>query len=109
MATIGINCLIEGHVQRVFFRATTREKTIEPGLHGRVRNLPNGSVEVVACGKQRQLQILQKWLWHGSPAAQVHNVHNAHQDRGKPSTTCVFLSGRHGIPSFFQLISQSLR
>ena len=72
--TLYIRCIVKGRVQGVFFRATTRKKATELGLHGCVSNLPDGSVEVLAYGEPEPLQALQKWLWQGPPAAQVSEV-----------------------------------
>ncbi len=65
---------VTGQVQGVFFRAATREEARRLGLTGWVRNLPNGEVEVVACGDDTQLQDLVEWLWKGPPSARVQNV-----------------------------------
>ncbi len=74
MAASSLRCIVKGRVQGVFFRATTRAKAIELGLRGSVRNRPDGTVEVVACGKPAQLQALQEWLWQGPATAQVNDV-----------------------------------
>lgn len=66
--------LVEGHVQGVSFRAYTEKKASELGLHGYVRNLPDGRVEVVAEGPEEHLQALEDWCWQGSPAAKVSLV-----------------------------------
>ncbi len=77
----GICCIVKGRVQGVFFRATTRRKATELGLHGCVSNLPDGSVEVIAWGEPRSLQALETWLWQGPPAAQVNEVQCTQLDR----------------------------
>jgi acylphosphatase len=61
-------------VQGVFFRASTREQARALGVTGYARNLPDGSVEVLACGSPRAVKELQDWLWEGPPAAQVQGV-----------------------------------
>lgn len=67
-------CRVTGRVQGVFFRASTREQARHLGLTGYARNLPDGSVEVLACGETKALQALQDWLWQGPPLAQVSQV-----------------------------------
>lgn len=69
-----IRCLVTGRVQGVFFRAATRRKAVELGLRGRARNLPDGRVEVIACGPEDRLAVLQAWLWEGPTHARVNGV-----------------------------------
>lgn len=69
-----IHCTISGLVQGVFFRASTREQARELGLTGWVRNLPDGRVEVLACGEKPQLEAMLEWLHEGPPHANVSSV-----------------------------------
>ena len=69
-----IHARVYGLVQGVFFRATTREVASRLGLKGFVRNLPDGSVEVVAEGEREKLEELIKFLKRGPPAARVERV-----------------------------------
>ena len=64
-------CLVTGRVQGVFFRASTREQAERLGITGYARNLPDGRVEVLACGSQGQLEELCAWLRSGPPQADV--------------------------------------
>ena len=57
--------IIYGKVQGVFFRASTKDKAIELGLKGFVRNQPDGTVEVIAEGSEKQLQELVAWCHEG--------------------------------------------
>lgn len=66
--------VVRGLVQGVFFRATTQETAQRLGLTGWVRNLRDGSVELVACGEPAKLDDLERWLWKGPPQARVQNV-----------------------------------
>ncbi|HET9835352.1 MAG TPA: acylphosphatase [Rhodanobacteraceae bacterium] len=66
--------LVRGHVQGVFFRASTREQALKLGVSGYAGNLPDGSVEVLACGSSEALDALQKWLHQGPPSARVEDV-----------------------------------
>jgi len=45
-----------GQVQGVFFRATARDIAVRMGLKGSVKNLPDGSVELVAQGEQDDVE-----------------------------------------------------
>ena len=69
-----VRCLVSGRVQGVFFRAATRNKAVELGLQGRARNLPDGRVEVIACGSEDRLSRLREWLWEGPTHARVSDV-----------------------------------
>ncbi len=66
--------LVRGRVQGVFFRASTRRKAMDLGLCGYANNLPDGGVEVVACGQAGGLRELETWLWEGPPMARVLEV-----------------------------------
>lgn len=65
---------IMGRVQGVSFRFATRQRAVELGVTGWVRNLPDGCVEVLACGTPQQLDSLAEWLWRGPPLARVADV-----------------------------------
>lgn len=66
--------LIEGRVQGVFFRASTREQARRLGLAGIARNLADGRVEVIAAGEAGAIETLAGWLHHGPPQARVDRV-----------------------------------
>lgn len=66
--------LVSGRVQGVFYRASTEERARALGLSGWVRNLPDGNVELVACGETAKLEALEAWLWKGPPSARVESV-----------------------------------
>jgi acylphosphatase len=61
-------------VQGVFFRAGTQQTAQRLGLTGWVRNLPDGRVELVACGEEATLAQLEAWLQQGPPQARVERV-----------------------------------
>jgi acylphosphatase len=66
--------LVSGAVQGVGFRYFTQDVANREGLGGRVRNLPDGRVEVVAEGDTESLQRLEAALWHGPSHARVEDV-----------------------------------
>jgi acylphosphatase len=66
--------LITGKVQGVFFRQSTRLEAERLGIRGLARNLPGGSVEVIAHGTPDAVESLRRWLQRGPPAAKVANV-----------------------------------
>ena len=66
--------VISGRVQGVWFRASTREQAEQLGLAGHAVNLPDGRVEVVACGSEAAVDALASWLWRGPELASVTDV-----------------------------------
>jgi len=66
--------IIEGKVQGVFYRASARDKAVTLALSGFVKNLPGGSVELVAEGNQEKLELLIAWCRVGPPNAQVTDI-----------------------------------
>jgi acylphosphatase len=78
-------CLVSGLVQGVFFRATTREQAELLGVTGYAHNLPDGRVEVMACGSDDRVAALCAWLQSGPPQAQVDDC-DCETVAGKPYT-----------------------
>ena len=71
---IARRCLVAGRVQGVFYRASARARAEALGVTGHARNLPDGRVEVLACGAPEAVDALCAWLWDGSPASHVSAV-----------------------------------
>jgi acylphosphatase len=69
-----VRFMVRGRVQGVFFRASTREQALKLGVSGYAKNLPDGGVEVLACGSDPALDALQEWLRRGPPSARVENL-----------------------------------
>lgn len=67
-------CLVSGRVQGVFYRASTAERARGLGVTGYAKNLPDGRVEVLACGEAEVVRELCEWLRQGPPAAKVESV-----------------------------------
>jgi acylphosphatase len=66
--------LISGRVQGVGFRWFAESAAAHEGLHGWVRNLPDGRVEAQAEGDAEALDRFERALRHGPPAADVETV-----------------------------------
>lgn len=77
---IARRCYVAGRVQGVFYRASTRSRAQALGVTGHARNLPDGRVEVLACGDPEAVDALCRWLWDGPPAAEVTAVEIEHVD-----------------------------
>ena len=74
MNDLRIHLIIEGRVQGVWFRDSTRREAQKLGVTGWVRNRRDGSVEVVAEGREEQVKRLAAWCHHGPPSASVRQV-----------------------------------
>lgn len=66
--------IFTGRVQGVFFRSFTEETARGLGLHGWVRNLPEGGVEAVFEGNRDKVEEAIKNCSKGPPDAHVDNV-----------------------------------
>jgi len=75
MATsICMKAWVSGQVQGVSFRAYTARQAQLLGITGYAHNLPDGRVEVLACGDAEKVAQLIAWLQQGSPRSQVQDV-----------------------------------
>jgi acylphosphatase len=66
--------LVSGRVQGVYYRASAARRARAAGITGYARNLPDGRVEVLACGSEAALREFIDWLWIGPAAAKVSDV-----------------------------------
>lgn len=73
-----MNCirfLISGKVQGVGFRYATQDVAKGLNLTGYAKNLPEGTVEVKVCGKDKDLELFENWLENkGPPYAKITEV-----------------------------------
>ena len=69
-----VHVIVQGRVQGVYFRASTRDRARRLGLSGWVHNCRNGSVELIAEGEKAKLEQLVTWCHSGPPGAVVTNV-----------------------------------
>ena len=65
---------IEGRVQGVSYRWWTKKTANDLGLTGWVRNLEDGRVEVIAEGKEDQVNQLIELIKKGPRFSKVHKV-----------------------------------
>ncbi len=75
-----LRAIISGRVQGVMYRAFAARRATELGLTGYVRNLPDGTVEVVGEGPRQELTALLETLKRGPPFGVVEKVDTAWSD-----------------------------
>ena len=71
---IRVKVRVYGRVQGVGYRYFTRRHAKALGLKGYVRNMPDGSVEVVAEGPRDKVEMLIEHLKEGPWLAEVRDV-----------------------------------
>ena len=69
-----MHALVNGYVQGVFFRATTRDYANRMRITGTVKNLPDGTVEIYAQGKKEDLDRLVEKLKGASGPGHVDSI-----------------------------------
>ncbi|MFH1391900.1 MAG: acylphosphatase [Candidatus Diapherotrites archaeon] len=69
-----IEILVSGRVQGVSFRAFALQIASSLGLKGFVKNLADGSVEVVAEGKKEKIEKFLTELKKGPPLSHIENI-----------------------------------
>jgi len=66
--------VVHGKVQGVFYRKFIAQKLRQLGIRGYVRNLPDGSVEIVARLTEEELEKVLEVLEEGSPLSEVESI-----------------------------------
>lgn len=80
MSGVRAHLWIRGHVQGVFYRASLRRTAAALGVGGWVRNLSDGSVEVLLEGESDAVASAVVWARRGPPFASVSEV----EERDEP-------------------------
>ncbi len=69
-----IHLIIHGKVQAVFYRSNTHKKASELGLKGFVKNLEDGTVEVIAEGSEEKINELIEFCRNNPGYSKVDKV-----------------------------------
>jgi acylphosphatase len=69
-----IEAIVSGKVQGVWFRQSTKKEAERHGVVGEVKNLPDGTVFVIAEGSRSQLGLLLAFIHQGPDMAEVESV-----------------------------------
>lgn len=66
--------IIQGKVQKVYYRKTVCENAIKENFNGYVKNLPNGDVEACVTCSENELERFIEILQIGSVNSKVTNI-----------------------------------
>jgi acylphosphatase len=80
-----LRMIVEGRVQGVGFRWFVQRRGEALHLNGEVRNLPDGSLEVIAAGSPGALEELRDAVRAGPSAARVVALREFWDEPGKPA------------------------
>jgi acylphosphatase len=69
-----VHCIVSGDVQMVMYRAFAKKNADRLGIAGTVRNISDGTVEVVAQGDESRLKEFVEILRKGSGMSKVDDV-----------------------------------
>ena len=69
-----VHVLVQGRVQGVYYRASTRDRALALHLTGWVKNLADGNVEFEAQGDAINVENLLSWAEQGPPNARVSKL-----------------------------------
>ncbi len=69
-----LNAIFSGVVQGVLFRATVKKHADHLGLVGTVKNLDDGSVELVLHGSEKEIEIFLDNLKKSPGSARIHSI-----------------------------------
>ena len=75
-----VHLVVSGRVQGVFFRDNARRKATELGLKGYAKNLPDGTVEIVAEGDEEKINELIDFIKKGPGIAKVEGIKLKHKE-----------------------------
>jgi len=66
--------IILGKVQGVSYRYYAKQKALEIGIKGWIKNLDNGNVEAFAVGNEKALRKFFEWCKAGPEMAEVRKI-----------------------------------
>lgn len=81
-----LDITVQGRVQGVFFRASTRDKAMELGVKGWCSNQADGSVFIHAEGNESALADFEAWCRKGPMMASVVDLEIMEAEREGLST-----------------------
>lgn len=76
--------IVFGLVQGVFFRATTQKRALDFGLVGTVKNLKDGTVEIIVQGEKETIESFLESLKENAGAAKIEHLKVSKRPVSKP-------------------------
>ena len=80
-----VRVVVSGRVQGVWFRESTRQRALELGVTGWVRNLADGRVEALFEGNASSVRAAIEFVREGPPLARVRDVQIHERPAGETS------------------------
>ena len=80
MKNVRVHLIVEGRVQRVCYRDSTRVKATELQIKGWVKNRSDGAVEIVAEGLDENINKFVEWCYQGPTYAVVSKITESPQE-----------------------------
>jgi len=80
MSNVRMHLIIEGRVQGVCFRDSTRRQALALGVSGWVKNRFDGTVEIIAEGPDKNVKELILWCRRGPSYARVQRIHEKSEE-----------------------------
>jgi len=77
---IQLRIIVSGKVQGVGYRYFSQMKAVQYGIKGWVKNLPDGSVEIIALGTNDQLEPFLEELRNGNPFSKINDMEITEMD-----------------------------
>ncbi|MGD9158802.1 MAG: acylphosphatase [Desulfobacteraceae bacterium] len=74
MENVSVHLIVEGRVQGVCYRDSTRIKAAKLEIRGWVKNRRDGNVEIVAEGSEANIRKFVEWCHEGPPYAVVSKI-----------------------------------
>ncbi|MBB6447343.1 acylphosphatase [Bacillus benzoevorans] len=78
---IQLHIIVFGKVQGVGYRYFSQMKAVQYGVKGWAKNLPDGSVEIIALGTNDQLEPFTEELRKGNPFSKINNMEITEMDQ----------------------------
>ena len=79
-----LRAIVRGYVQGVGFRVFVRSAAWHLNLRGYVRNMPDGTVQVVATGPRSAVEKLLAEIWRGPAGAHITAVDSTWEEGEAP-------------------------